>query len=114
MKVDGDIKDRGRIKWTAMMLPEHLVELRDWHAEDELTKRPELTEWDLSALQEELEIACKRKCEALIKTWRDGHIIENQGIIEAFDLHNKAILLADPFGDMRISIEHIISAQCID
>ncbi|WP_262173231.1 YolD-like family protein [Saccharococcus sp. Marseille-Q5394] len=114
MKVDGDIKDRGRIKWTAMMLPEHLADLREWHAEDEHTERPELTEWDLAALQEEIEIAHKRKCETLIKTWRDGRIIENQGIIEAIDLHNKAILLADPFGDLRFSIENVISAQCID
>ncbi|MCM3638240.1 YolD-like family protein [Sporosarcina luteola] len=114
MKVNGDIKDRGRIKWTAMMLPEHLTELRDWHAEDELTERPELTEWDLAAIQEEIEIAYKRKCETLIKTWRDNRIVENQGIIEAIDLHSKAILLADPFGDIRIPIEHIISVQCID
>lgn len=114
MKIDGDIKDRGRIKWTAMMLPEHLVELRDWYAEDDLTDRPELTEWDLAAIQEELEIAYKRKCETLIKTWRDGRIIGNQGIIEVIDIHNKAILLADPFGDMRIQIDEIVSVQSID
>lgn len=114
MKVEGDIKDRGRIKWTAMMLPEHLTELRDWYAEDDLTVRPKLTEWDLAAIQEEIEIAYKRKCETLIKTWRDGRIIEYQGIIEAIDLHNKAILLADPFGDMWIQIEGIISVQSID
>ncbi|MFS0688980.1 YolD-like family protein [Sporosarcina sp. 179-K 8C2 HS] len=114
MEVKGDIKDRGRIKWTAMMLPEHLAELRDWHAEDSQTDRPELTEWDLTAIQEEIEIAYKRKCQTLIKTWRDGCIIENQGIVEVIDLHNKAIILADPFGDLRISIEHIISVQCID
>lgn len=114
MKVDGDIKDRGRIKWTAMMLPEHTEMLRDWYAEDGLTNRPELTEWDLVAIQEEIEIAYKRKCETLIKTWREGRIIEHQGTIEKIDLHNKTILLADPFGDERISIEQIISAQCID
>lgn len=114
MKVEGDIKDRGRIKWTAMMLPEHTVMLRDWYAEDELTERPELTEWDLAAIQEEIDLAYRRKCETLIKTWRDGKIIEHQGITEKIDLHNKTILLADPYGDERISIEQIISAQCID
>ncbi|MCM3711053.1 YolD-like family protein [Sporosarcina luteola] len=114
MKVDGDIKDRGRIKWTAMMLPEHLADLRDWHAEDGLTERPELTEWDLAAIQEEIEIAYKRKCETLIKTWRDNRIIENQGTIETIDLHKKAILLVEHFGEIRIQIEEIISVQAID
>ncbi|WP_252502747.1 YolD-like family protein [Sporosarcina sp. Marseille-Q4943] len=114
MKVEGDIKDRGRIKWTAMMLPEHLVDLRDWHAEDDLTARPELTEWDLAAIQEEIEIGYKRKCETLVKTWRDGRVIENQGIIEGVDIQNKAILLSDPFGDMRIQIEGIISVQSVN
>ncbi|WP_336822919.1 YolD-like family protein [Sporosarcina sp. USHLN248] len=114
MQVDGDIKDRGRIKWTAMMLPEHLAELRDWYAEDEYTERSELTEWDLAVIQEEIEIAYKRKCETLIKTWRDNRIVENQGIIETIDLHNNAVLLADPYGDLRLLIEHIISVHCID
>lgn len=114
MKVDGDIKDRGRIKWTAMILPEHLAELRNWHTEDDLTARPELTEWDLAAIQEEIEIAYRRKCETLIKTWRNNRIIEYQGIIETIDLHSKAILLADLFGDIRISIEQIISAQSVN
>ncbi|MCG7344778.1 YolD-like family protein [Sporosarcina sp. ACRSL] len=114
MNIDGEIKDRGRIKWTAMMLPEHLTELRNWHTEDDRTVRPELTEWDLAAIQEEIEIAYRRKCETLIKTWRNNHIFEYQGIIETIDLHNKLILLADPFGDLQISIEQIISVQSIN
>ncbi|MGE7905585.1 YolD-like family protein [Peribacillus sp. NPDC094092] len=28
------IRDRGRIKWTSMMLPEHVKMLRDWVVED--------------------------------------------------------------------------------
>ncbi|MCM3636366.1 YolD-like family protein [Sporosarcina luteola] len=114
MKVNGEIKDRGRIKWTALMLPEHLTELRDWYAEDAHTEQPELTEWNLAAIQDEIEIAYKRKCETLIKTWRDNRIVEYQGIVETIDLYNKSILLADSIGDFRLSIEHIISAQCID
>lgn len=38
MKSVGEVKDRGRIKWTAMMLPEHIKELRAWQNEDELVK----------------------------------------------------------------------------
>ena len=38
------IKDRGTIKWTSLMLPEHVKTLRDWAAEDKLEKKPELDE----------------------------------------------------------------------
>lgn len=114
MKVDGDLKDRGRIKWTAMMLPEHIALLRDWQAEDGLTERPELTEWDLAAIQEEIEVAYKRKCETLIKTWRNGKIIEHQGTIDRINIHNKVIVLADPFGDEHIQMSDMVSAQCLN
>ncbi|GKV54218.1 hypothetical protein NCCP2222_01650 [Sporosarcina sp. NCCP-2222] len=114
MKIKGDIRDRGNIKWTAMMLPEHIAQLRDWQAEDGRKERPELNEWDLAALQEELELAFKRKCQARIHTWKDGRIIPHRGIVEQIDIHNQAIILADPFGDVNISIEEIISVQSVD
>ncbi len=45
------LRDRGRIKWTALMLPEHVERLRAWQAEDEQPVRREpdeqqLEEWD--------------------------------------------------------------------
>ncbi|MGG0667440.1 hypothetical protein ABE073_02820 [Lederbergia citrisecunda] len=47
MKVEGNFKDRGQNKWTAMLLLEHLTGLRDSHAKDDLTDRPELPEISL-------------------------------------------------------------------
>ena len=72
-------RDRGRIKWTAMMLPEHVSALREWQEEDILGDRPELNEWDLQLIQEEIEFAYKRKCQTLIRTWENGKITEFQG-----------------------------------
>jgi len=41
LKVQGDLKERGKIKWTAMMLPEHVAQLREWQADhDKVKKRP--------------------------------------------------------------------------
>jgi len=34
------IRDRGNIKWTAMMLSEHVTELRRWQDEDHYEERP--------------------------------------------------------------------------
>jgi hypothetical protein len=46
------IRDRGRIKWTSMMLPEHVKLLRDWAKEDTYEKRIELDEQALEVLNE--------------------------------------------------------------
>ena len=108
------IRDRGNIKWTAMMLPEHVKELRKWMDQDNYTERPELNEWDLQLIQEELELAYKKKCETLVKTWVDGRIIHHQGIVEAIDLLKMCIGLEDPFGSEIIPVADIINVQSVE
>ncbi|MDS0320891.1 YolD-like family protein, partial [Mycobacterium tuberculosis] len=114
LKIQGDIKDRGRIKWTAMMLTEHVERLREWYAEDQLTERPELNEWDLQSIQEELEVAYKRQCETQIKTWEAGKIKSYRGTIKEINIHNKVIFLDDPFGTDRIEVKDIIAMHCVN
>ncbi|WP_148795752.1 YolD-like family protein, partial [Rossellomorea marisflavi] len=46
------IRDRGKIKWTSMMLPEHVKMLRDWAEEDSFEKRRELDEQELEMMNE--------------------------------------------------------------
>ncbi|WP_438316447.1 YolD-like family protein [Sporosarcina sp. FA9] len=107
-------RDRGNIKWTSLMLPEHLLELRKWTNEDTYTNRPELNEWDFQLIQEELELAFKRKCETLIKTWLNGKIIEYQGKILRIDFFKKAIVLEDSSGIRKIPVVSIINVQSMD
>ena len=44
------IRDRGRIKWTSLMLPEHVKMLREWAREDEWEEEAELDEQRLEEL----------------------------------------------------------------
>jgi hypothetical protein len=46
------INDRGNIKWTAMMLPEHVELLREWQKEDKYQVSPELDEQRLEEMNE--------------------------------------------------------------
>ncbi len=108
------IRDRGNIKWTAMMLSEHVRELRKWMDQDNSTRRPELNEWDLQSIQEELELAYKRKCEALIKTWNSGRIIQHHGIVKDIDLRRMCIVLEDPFGSETMLVADIINVQSME
>ena len=45
-----NIRDRGNVKWTAMMLSEHVAELHRWQNEDNYEGRPELDDYDLQAI----------------------------------------------------------------
>lgn len=111
MKVFGDVKDRGRIKWTAMMLPEHTVELRDWYAEDELDPEPELNEDDMQLLQEELEIAFMKRTDAIITTWRDGKKDTYIGKIVRLDPSQQSISVEGPFGRDNIMVGDIVRVR---
>lgn len=108
------IRDRGNIKWTAMMLPEHVVELRKWSDQDNYITRPELNEWDLQLIQEELELAYKRIGETLIKTWANGRIIQHQGIVNDIDLQGIYIMLDGLFGSEKIPVADIINIQSME
>ncbi|WP_186318725.1 YolD-like family protein, partial [Bacillus licheniformis] len=46
---DDNLKDRGSIKWTAMMLPEHVSLLRELESRQNKVKRPVL---DLSQIED--------------------------------------------------------------
>ncbi len=108
------LRDRGRKKWTALMLPEHLQLLREWQKEDTYTKRTELSEWDLETIHEELSRAKQRKCQTLIQIWRDGKVVSFRGTVEHLDPRLSLVLLEDPFGIERIPAGEIISVQHMD
>ncbi|KAA0944049.1 YolD-like family protein [Sporosarcina sp. ANT_H38] len=107
-----NIRDRGTKKWTAMMLPEHIVELNKWMDKDHYEDRPELSEWDLQSIQDELEVSYKWKCQTLIKTWKNGKIMTRGGIIEGIDLRTMIVMLDNPFGLDRIPVSDIIGVRC--
>jgi len=51
------IRDRGRIKWTSMMLPEHVKLLRDWKKEDEWESKAQLDEQKIEEMNRIMNIA---------------------------------------------------------
>lgn len=107
-------RDRGKIKWTSLMLPEHLERLREWQAEDHYISRPELDQFDWDEIQQTLETAHLRQSETEIQTWHDGEITHHQGKIKEINVHNKIVMLEDPFGVDRINVVDIVKADCLD
>lgn len=104
-------RDRGIIKWTAMMLPEHIQMLRELQKEIEYIERPELTEWELQDLLEELERAYKMETDSIITVWRSGRTDTYIGKIVALDPIRGLISVDGPFGVDNISVGDIIKVH---
>lgn len=89
------IRDRGNIKWTAMMLPEHVKMLREWHEKDKYVEQPELDEWALQELSEQLQIAYTNKSEVELKVWEEKRIYRATGTISKLNPHSSVLYLED-------------------
>lgn len=79
------IRDRGNIKWTAMMLPEHIQQLRDWQAEDgklarETPDEQQLEEWDYK-----ISNAMEGGVPVSIEFWQGTDVKKAQGFIQKSD-----------------------------
>lgn len=86
-------RDRGNIKWTAMMLPEHVAMLREWKKKDDCIKKPELDEWTLQELAERLQIAYERHLTIELEVWKEREKYKVHGTIEK--LNHEELFLED-------------------
>ncbi|MGX9133065.1 YolD-like family protein [Rummeliibacillus sp. JY-2-4R] len=87
------LRDRGNIKWTAMMLPEHVQRLRNWQQETKQIAKPIYDEWTLQALGEELMQAYCGQKEVLLEVWHQQASTEYRGIITALNNEDKKLCL---------------------
>jgi hypothetical protein len=113
MKVKGDLKDRGRIKWTAMMLTEHVEMLKDWQKEDRYNTKPQLDDFDLESIYEEIRLAYMRQCYVELQLWQ-GQVNTLTGLIAAINLHEKTLCLEQDGFKNTISFENIIGTKTIE
>ncbi|MGK7379786.1 YolD-like family protein [Planococcus sp. 1R117A] len=114
MKQVGTIKDRGNIKWQGMFLTEHVQLLREWAEEDKRMPQPKLDAYDLQLIQEELELALKRRCHVIIHTWKAGKVTRHYGTIVEIDLQTRVLTYADPFKDRTLQVDEIVSINLVD
>jgi hypothetical protein len=94
-----------------MMLPEHVALLREYSGEQKKIPKPELDEWNLHAIEETINIALKRKCEMLLKLWREGNFELYGGVIESVNLQRRTLELDNPFGLHCFNLDDIIDVS---
>ncbi|OCA91007.1 hypothetical protein A8F94_03840 [Bacillus sp. FJAT-27225] len=109
------IRDRGRIKWTSMMLPEHVKILRDWVKEDSYEQQTELDEQQLELMNEVLGEAMEFNQAVVITHYRRHNYEICVGHIHYWDELTQKLHIIDSFGDAHlISITAIADVRLAD
>ncbi|WLR52001.1 YolD-like family protein [Bacillus tianshenii] len=105
------IKDRGTIKWTAMMLPEHVEMIKEIWREDEKKPKPILDEQELQELNETIEQALQEESTIHLTYFEAGDYKLITGKICRVNVHQKTLLVEDAFDNRTsFSFTNIIHA----
>lgn len=109
------IRDRGRIKWTSMMLPEHVKMLRDWTREDEDEKEKLLDEQQLEQLNETIMEAMEFNRPVTITYYRSWKYELLIGKIHYWNETGQKLHVVDRFEEMhRIELAAIADVRHAD
>jgi len=107
-------KDRGSMKWTAMMLPEHLVEIRKWKEEQFYDKKRELTECELEEIEQTIQRAFKLRKLVTLTLWQNHNLHDKTGLVTGMDPYKKELLLDADISVKRIAFNDIQEAKFVD
>ncbi|MDN4608682.1 YolD-like family protein [Sporosarcina highlanderae] len=80
------IRDRGRIKWTAMMLPEHVEQLRDWQKEDQHQIRQQPDEQQMEEWNYQIQEAIERNLSLTVHYWQDQKVKTVKGFVSKINV----------------------------
>ncbi|WP_338451721.1 YolD-like family protein [Niallia oryzisoli] len=106
------IRDRGRIKWVSMMLPEHVKVLREWAEEDSYETKKELDEQQLEIMNEIIAEAMEYGRKVTIIHFRNRKYELLVGHIHSWDRLNGRLHVVDRFGaEHRIELQNIMDVQ---
>lgn len=109
------IRDRGRIKWTSMMLPEHVKLLRDWVKEDGYEQKKEMDEQQLELMNETLSEAIEFDQFVTITHYRNRNYEIVIGKIHYWDGLSQRLHVVDRFEEVhRIPINAIADIRLTD
>lgn len=102
------IRDRGRIKWNSLMLPEHVTMLRGWAAEEAHEQQKQLDEQKLEQLNEIANEAMAFGKEVTIVYFSNSQYEEIIGKIHSFDALKREFRMVDQAGATQwVAIESI-------
>ena len=106
------LKDRGNIKWTAMMLPEHVVILRELVEEQKKVPKPILDEQQLEEFEHIICEAMEHDLALTFVYWESGAYCTAIGNVKYMDAQNRKLRILDKFNELFIiSFESLIDVR---
>ncbi|MGI6227657.1 MAG: YolD-like family protein [Peptococcales bacterium] len=108
------MKDRGAIKWSAMMLPEHKKLLEKMYEEQAWVEKPILDENKSEEINIALLLSLKEKKKVRIKFYREHSFKVMEGIVIKFLPISRKIKIDDNQGTVRyLELQEIVDAEII-
>lgn len=108
------IIDRGSKKWTSIFLPEHIARVKIMFEEGRQDEMPELDDFELELIADEIQRAYKSKSTIRLTYWRAGYLYDDYGVPIQIDVVSKSIVLDNPFKTIRYPFGDIVAVTAID
>jgi YolD-like protein len=98
------IRDRGNFKWTSLMLPEHVKELRSYiHEEYYDMPEPGLDEQQMVEMNEVMLEVMEYNVPLVLIVYRNKRLSSFSGHIHYMDTHNMQLRILDQSNKVRIA-----------
>jgi len=108
------LKDRGTIKWTSLMLPEHVELLKEMWQETEKINKPILDLQELELMNEQVMQAYEERLPIVLSVYKDGLIEEIHGTIVMINVQQNQLNVQLKNGlEKIIDGDQIVSLQII-
>ncbi|KZE66849.1 hypothetical protein AWM68_19960 [Fictibacillus phosphorivorans] len=106
------IRDRGNIKWTAMMLPEHVKALRAFDSDQTKKEKPELDEQHLSLMEETISEAMAENLELCFTYFKSDDFHLYIGKVHYIDTYRKELRVMDFHEEtFRLKLESLVDVR---
>jgi hypothetical protein len=102
------LKDRGTIKWTSLMLPEHVEQLKKLWDDDKLTHKPLLDDQELEEMSLECINAYENDLTVEIIVHMEGNANAIQGKIMKIDQQNQQLSIQTADTLEKVSFSKIV------
>ncbi|MFZ7103916.1 MAG: YolD-like family protein [Peptococcaceae bacterium] len=106
------MKDRGAVKWSALMLPEHKQLLEEFYAEQNYVEKPNLDQDKCAEINNILTEALKNNLRVKIEIYHDHALRTITGLIKKYDPAEQSIKVAGPGREeIKIYLNQIADAE---
>lgn len=106
------VNDRGSIKWTSMMLPEHVELLKDLWKTDDKIKKPVIDSQQMEEINYQLLNAHQENKEITITIFQQSNLIHHTGNVMKIDPLNKSMVFQLNKGNEQvIHFDQILSVN---